>query len=156
MGTDSTDYCRCVCEIGCERYWMIFPHYSDVIMGAMVSQITSLTIVCLTVYSGVDQRKHQSSASPAFVWGIHRSRMNSPRIWPVTWKMLPFDDVIMASCSRCVQPSLCPPFLSVWLSPWCCTRWLTVSVDIFSLALRYTLPPITRHNKCGPGHIPIH
>ena len=38
------------------------PHYSAVLMGAMASQITSLTIVCSTVYSGADQRKHQSSA----------------------------------------------------------------------------------------------
>ena len=30
-------------------------------MGAMASQITSLTIVYSTVYSGADQRKHQSS-----------------------------------------------------------------------------------------------
>ena len=44
-------------------------HYNDVIMGAMASQITSLTIVYSTVYSGADQRKHQSSASPAFVRG---------------------------------------------------------------------------------------
>ena len=35
-------------------------------------QITSLTIVYLTVYSGADQRKHQSSASLAFVMGIHQ------------------------------------------------------------------------------------
>ena len=48
--------------------WMI--HYDDAIMGAMASQITSLTIVYLTVYSGADQRKHQSSASLAFVQGI--------------------------------------------------------------------------------------
>ena len=47
-------------------------HYSDVIMGAMASQITSLTIVYWTVYSEADQRKHQSSASLAFVRGIHR------------------------------------------------------------------------------------
>ena len=47
-------------------------HYSDVIIGAMVSQITSLTIVYLTVYLGADQRKHQSSTSLAFVRGIHR------------------------------------------------------------------------------------
>ena len=39
-------------------------------MGAMASQITSLTIVYSTVYSGADQSKHQSSASLAFVWGI--------------------------------------------------------------------------------------
>ena len=49
-----------------------FSHYSDVIMSAIVSQITSPTILYSTVYSDTDQRKHQSSASPAFVWGIHR------------------------------------------------------------------------------------
>ena len=42
-------------------------HYCDVIMGAMASQITSLTIVYSIVHSGVDPRKHQSSASLAFV-----------------------------------------------------------------------------------------
>ena len=41
-------------------------HCCDVIVGAKASQITSLTIVCSTVYSGEDQRKHQSSASLAF------------------------------------------------------------------------------------------
>ena len=35
-------------------------------MNAMASQITSLTIVYSAVYSGADQRKHQSSASLAF------------------------------------------------------------------------------------------
>ena len=40
-------------------------------MGAIASQITSLTIVYLTVYSDADQRKQQSSASLAFVRGIH-------------------------------------------------------------------------------------
>ena len=43
-------------------------------MGAMASQITSLTIVYSTIYSGVDQRKRQSSASLAFVRGIPRAR----------------------------------------------------------------------------------
>ena len=57
-------------------------HYGDVIMGTMASQITSLTIVYSTVYSGADIRKHQSSASLAFVWGIHRSPVNSPHKWP--------------------------------------------------------------------------
>ena len=51
---------------------LIIPHYNDVIMGTMVSQITSLTIVYSTIYWGTDQRKHQSSASLAFVWGIHQ------------------------------------------------------------------------------------
>ena len=72
-----------------------FVHYSDVIMGAMASQITSLTIVYSTVYSGGDQRKHQSSASLAFVRGSHRWPVNSPHKRPVTRKMFPFHDVIM-------------------------------------------------------------
>ena len=70
-------------------------HYSDVIMDPMASQITSITIVYLTVYSGADQRKHQSSASLAFVREIHRWSVNSPQKGPVTRKMFPFDDVIM-------------------------------------------------------------
>ena len=76
------------------KYWMVYRwifHYSDVIMGTMASQITSLTIVYLTVYA--DQRKHQSSTSLAFVHGIHW--VNSPHKWPVTQKMFPFDDAIM-------------------------------------------------------------
>ena len=70
-------------------------HYNDFIMSAIASQITSLTIVYSTVCSGIDQRKHQSSASLAFVQGIHRWPVNSPHKWPVTRKMFPFDDVIM-------------------------------------------------------------
>ena len=50
---------------------------------------------CLTVYSGADQRKHQSTASLALVRGIHRWRKNSPQKGPVTLTMFPFDDVIM-------------------------------------------------------------
>ena len=49
-------------------------HYGDATMGAIASQITSLTVVYSTVYSDADQRKHQSSASLAFAWGIHRDR----------------------------------------------------------------------------------
>ena len=64
-------------------------------MGAIASQLTSLTIVYSTVYSEADQRKHQSSPSLAFVWVIHRGPVNSPHKWPVTRKMFPFDDVIM-------------------------------------------------------------
>ena len=60
-------------------------------MGTMASQITSLT----SVYSVADQRKHQSSASLTFMRGIHRGPVISPHKWPVTWKMFPFDHVIM-------------------------------------------------------------
>ena len=64
-------------------------------MGVMVSQITSLTIVYSTVYPGADQRKHESSASLAFVRGIHWWPVNSPYKWLVTRNMFPFDDVIV-------------------------------------------------------------
>ena len=70
-------------------------HCGDVIMGAIASQITSLTFVYSTVYSDADQRKQQSSASLAFVWGIHRELVNSLHKWPVMRKMFPFDDIIM-------------------------------------------------------------
>ena len=72
----------------------------DVIMSSMASQITSLTIVYSAVYLGADQRKHQSSASLAFVRGIHRGPVNTPHRWPVTRKMFPCDDVIMATRLR--------------------------------------------------------
>ena len=65
------------------------------IMITMASQITSISIVYSTVLSGADQRKHQSSASLAFVRVIHRCPVNYPHKGPVTWKMFPFDDVIM-------------------------------------------------------------
>ena len=66
-----------------------------VIMGAIAPQITSFTIVYSTVYPDADQIKHQSSASLAFVRGIHRGPLNSPHKGPVTRKMFSFDDVIM-------------------------------------------------------------
>ena len=77
-------------------------HHDDVITGAKASRITSLTVVSSTVYLDTDQRKYQSSASLAFVWGIHRRPVNSPHKWPVTRKMFPFDDVIK------IQPPTTP------------------------------------------------
>ena len=79
-----------------EIIWLIVHnHYNDVIMTTMASQITSPTIGYSTVYSGGNQRKHQSSASLAFVRGIHRWPVNSPHKRSVTRKMFPFDGVIM-------------------------------------------------------------
>ena len=75
--------------------------YSDVITGTMVPQITSLTIVYSNAYSGTDQRRLKSSASLAFVRGIHRWPVNSPHKGPVTWKMFPFDDVLMMAWVPC-------------------------------------------------------
>ena len=97
-------------------------HYDDAIMGAIGSQITSLTSVYSTVYSSADQSKHQSSASLAFVWVIHQGPVNSPHKWPVTRKMFPFDDVIM------------------WRSPYK-TKWITPTPPHFTHIrfMRFTL-----------------
>ena len=53
--------------------WSLATHYNDVIIGAIASQITSLTIVYSIVCSDAYQRKHQSSASLALVRGIPRT-----------------------------------------------------------------------------------
>ena len=70
-------------------------HNSDVIISVMASQIVGVSIVCWSVGSGADQRKHQSYASLAFVRGIHRWPVNSPHKGLVTQKTFPFDDVIV-------------------------------------------------------------
>ena len=75
-------------------------HYSDVIMSTIASQITSVSIACSTVCSGTDQWKHQSSASLAFVGGIHRWPVNSPHKRPVMRKMFPFYDAIMTNYAK--------------------------------------------------------
>ena len=93
-------------------------HYGDVIMSKIASQITSLTIVYSTVYPGRDQRKYQSSASRAFVRGIHRWPVNSPYKGPVTRKMVPFDDVIMDKHNidrlSCLILLMCVVFLVIF------------------------------------------
>ena len=66
-------------------------------MGNMASQITSITIVYSTVYSGADQRKYQSSASLAFVWGILVTGEVPAQTGSNAEKKIPFDDVIMST-----------------------------------------------------------
>ena len=70
--------------------------------GAMTSQITGFMIVYSTVCWGAYRRKHQSSASLAFLRGIQRWPVTPPpppppppHKVPVTRKMFPYDDVIM-------------------------------------------------------------
>ena len=68
-------------------------HYGDIIMGAIASQITSLTIVYSTVYSDADKK----NPSKLRVTGLCAG--NPPHKWPVTRKKFLFDDVIMSMCS---------------------------------------------------------
>ena len=70
-------------------------HYSEIMLGAMVFQITGVSIVCSTVCSGED-KKHTSKlrvtdlceGNPPMTGGFRHKR-------PVTRKMFPFDDVIL-------------------------------------------------------------
>ena len=79
--------------------WLFVPqgNYSDDIIKMITSQITGILIVCSTVCSGANQRKHGSSISWAFVREIHQWPVDCPHKGPVTWKMFPFDDVIMVA-----------------------------------------------------------
>ena len=113
-------------------------HYDDVVMDAMGAQITSLAIVYSSVYSGADQRKHQSSASLPFGCGIHRGPVNSPHKWPVTRKMFPFDDVVMLdmiilghqrSATICLILQAMKSEYSGWIRslPWLLMPWILTS-----------------------------
>ena len=82
----------------CARSWYHREHYSDVIMGKMASQITSFTIVYLTIYSS----QIKGNIKAPCHWPLcgeftgDRWPVNSSHKWPVTRKIFPFDDVIMA------------------------------------------------------------
>ena len=81
------------------------------------SQITGISLVCSTVCSGADQRKHQSSAPLAFVRGIHRWLVNSLHKRTITRKMFPFND------SSCVQ-------FSTYFCDWCLDYFLWNNIYI--------------------------
>ena len=82
-------------------------HYSDVIMSAMASQITDVSMVCSSVCSSAGQRKHQSPAALAFVKGIHRwiplTKASNAEIVCIWWRH--HGDVLL----RTAIPH--PPFL---------------------------------------------
>ena len=108
-------------------------------MDTMASQITSLTIHYSTIYSGADKRKCQSSASLAFVRGIHLSPVNFPHKGPVTRKMFPLDDAIMlhpglgvfgAAESVYITPVECAGFLNLLTRPLVPERQDVLSYDL--------------------------
>ena len=74
---------------------------SSVILGYFT---TCITQHCFSVYKGLVL---VLVASLAFVRGIHWGPVNSPHKWPVTRKMLPFDDVIMRGLSWTSWLPLC-------------------------------------------------
>ena len=76
-------------------------------------------------------KRRQSSASLAFVRGIHRSLVNSPHKWPVTRKKLPFIDAIMSQSKQTVAKF------------YTCSVWFCV--------LRYEDTDSTPHTIPTPG-----
>ena len=141
-------------------------------MSAVASHITSPKIVYSIVYSGADQRKHQSSASLAFVRGIHRWPMNSPHKGPVTRKMFPFDDVIM-KCPHVdgitfrrllywvlstwqLLMGLLTRIPSIW-RPFLSERYLVVDLGIQGLMNFYVYMHIYIYiNGCSPIKMGVH
>ena len=132
----------------CHEHTNLLKHYDNVKMGTIASQITSLTIVYSTVYLDTDQSKHQSSASPAFVWGIHRGPVNSPHKWTVTRKMFPFEDVIMKSQWSLISPlSSRTVFSDLALS--CHHSWSVTSRERQVLALWRHIQGLFMHMQIG-------
>ena len=105
----------CAYFLGCTGYNIPLHHQFDAIPVSMLTcnyKITYMSNITMTSWWArwglklpasrlftqpyiIFKRKHQSSASLAFVGGIRRGQMNSPHKGPVTRKMFPFDDVIM-------------------------------------------------------------
>ena len=124
-------------------------HYSDVIMGVMASQITSLTIVYSTIYSGGGQRKHQSSASLAFVRGIPWWPGNSQHKWPVTRKISQSDDVIMQKTPFIIVRIALMPLqnLSAWFSR---QIWnIMISLECLAIIAAYFVKMTPKFNGMG-------
>ena len=119
-------------------------------MGMVVSQITSLTIVCSTIYWGTGQRINRSSASLAFVREIHRSPVNFLHKWPVRRKMFPFDDVIMTS--RFFFSKMKGWYFFTCLSACLLDISVTMKVIITWLDLHLSVYKISAHVKLKNGN----
>ena len=122
-------------------------HYIDVMMGAMASQVTSLTIVDSSIYSGRSKkiwtwtwtwRKHQSSASLIFVRGIHLWPVNFPHKGPVTRKMSPIDNVFVNVIND--DPDIFSPQLPVSL------LLFTFCYDMFAPTTVWLSTDVTTNN----------
>ena len=96
-------------KAACKRFWSImilsFSLYNDVIISAMASQINGVSIVCSINGSGADGRKHQSSASLAFVQGNSQpkkaSNAENVSIW---WRQLNITFIFNRCRSTAVTP----------------------------------------------------
>ena len=119
-------------------------HCNDVIMSSMASHITSPTIVYPTVYAGAEQRKHQSSASLAFMRGIHQWPVNSPHKGPITRKMIPFHDVIMLSMPIVMALCYIFVFYFIFSGTHCPRPPMSLALEFWELSVVKMLPSILK------------
>ena len=123
-------------------------NYNDVIKSAMASQITGAPTVCSAFCSGAEHRKHQISASLAFVRAIHRWPLDSPHKGPVTRKKVSFwwrhhTNVLVATLenmSKCViwtnkKPLIWPQYKENKTKQWKYFAVHTVFKDIIQIYL---------------------
>ena len=118
----------------------------------MASLITGVSFIYAVVWSGADDRNHQSSASLVCVQGIHQSPVNSPHKGPVTRKMFPFDNVIviLKYAHGLWRWSLRPDVVKDWVTNWIDTWSLQCTLtNIPTPKCKFTL--ITLLNNCGCG-----
>ena len=75
------------CSLALSHGYDLPDHYRDVIMGASDGVSNHQPHACLLnrLFRRRTKRKHQSSASLAFMRGIHRRTGNSRPKWPVIW-----------------------------------------------------------------------
>ena len=99
----------------------------------IASQITDISIIYSTVCSGADQGKIQSSASLAFVRGIHRWPVISPQKGSVTRKMFPFEGVIMKVNFATILDSIYAETTVKFQSDW--TVWNSDTVSFIFRAI---------------------
>ena len=130
------------------RHWCHY--YNDVIMGTMASQITSRMTVYSSIYSGANQRKHQSFASLIFVMGIHRWPVNSPHKGPVTQKMIPFDDVIMVFSGH-VKLQYIPSIYTRF----CCALLVLVMPSVLIASISFIYPYSSGWQWYNPSLMPV-
>ena len=132
-------------------------HYKNVIMTTIASQITSLAVVYSTVYSDADQRKHQSSASLASVWGIHRDRGISRTKGQLRGKcfhLMTSPWIIYAlakSCSRLPPGMISTAFtvtaLKIWISGFFIPRKFQCWRELYSR--EFCLLPLLPFSRAG-------
>ena len=149
----------------CHRYLMIWGiscaiilnQYIDVIMTTMASQITSLTVVYSTVYSDADQRKHQSSASLAFVWGFHRDRCiprtkasyaENVSIW---WRHHAIYTWDLGWCGLSSTTPYCVT-RGKWVNTYLLTNHMVVEVKLDWLCICYASSTVVADPADGPVH----